>query len=261
MARLLRSDFYRLFKSKSFYICTAVAFSLFCLSLLMVELVYHMSDSNKTMYANAIPKDGLSYGLSAFTDGSDAKMIIGIVIAIFVAAEFTHGTMKNVVSKGFSKIQIYLSKLITMIAAACIMLFVTSFVGTVFASIATGKVGHFSGDFVSQIFKTLGIEILLYAALVSLYVLVAMLVRNMGGAIAINIIVISMFAPIIFQLGDVISKNKIKFTNYSLINNITFYGIETAKGSDYLRSVIVALVFLAVTIALGMFAFVKSDVK
>lgn len=38
-------------------------------------------------------KDGISYGLIAFT-GGDIQMFIAIFSAIFITSEFVHGTMK-----------------------------------------------------------------------------------------------------------------------------------------------------------------------
>jgi ABC-2 type transport system permease protein len=256
MSNLLRSDFYRLFKSKSFYICMAVEA---CLFILGIVVLYLMQNSDPTMVITD-PSSGIDYGMSAVF-GSDLIMLIGIVIGIFVTAEFSHGTMKNVVSKGYSKIYIYLSKLITMIAASYIFIAVVILVGTISATIVTGNLGDFSGEYVGWMFKTLGIEMLLYASVTSLFLMLSMVVKNLGGVIAINIIYALMAERLIFTLLQYAVKSKIKFTEFSLLNNISFYAADTATGSDYLRSAIVGLVVLAVTTVLGIWAFTKSDIK
>lgn len=256
MLNLLRSDFYRLFRSKSYYICMAVAFALSILEIVIVYMMNKTSGNNVSTTAF----NGFAFGMSAFT-GGNIPMLLGITTAIYVAADFAHGTMKNVVSKGFSKIHIYLSKLITMIVASFLFLFATMLVATISATIISGKLGEFTGEYVWQVFKILGIELLLYAALTSILLLVSMVVKNLGGVIAINMIYILIFDQLFFSLLQLIAKDKILFTKYSLLNNITFYAGEVIEGSDYLRSALVALVILVITIALGLFVFKKSDVK
>jgi hypothetical protein len=261
MSKLLRSDFYRLFKSKSFYICSVIAFGLFILNLCIAYWASKLATGSEEIYANMLPKDGISFALSAFANGN-VQMILAIITGIYITADFAHGTMKNVVSKGFSRIQIYLSKLITMIAAVFIIIAATFIVGAIGATIISGKFGDLSADSVKNIVSVVGIEILLNTALTSLLVFVGMLFRNLGGTIAFNILGVLSFGPLIFSLLEILVKNKIKFTEFSLSNNIMLYiADKSVTGSDYLRSAIVALVFFAISTGLGIFAFQKTDVK
>jgi ABC-2 type transport system permease protein len=230
------------------------------LNIFLTDLAMRVAVSKSGVEITLPWKDGFSYGLKAFGN-NNVTTLLAIIISIFVTAEFTHGTMKNVVSKGFSKIQIYLSKLIVMIVAAFITVLLSFAVGTVSAAIVTGTFGNLSGDFVANLFKVSGIELLLLTALTAVYLFVSMSIKNLGGVIAINIVGISIFS-FIFPLLEYLVKGKIKFTDYSLLNNIAFYlNGTTMKGSDYLRSAIVGLAFLAVTTILGIVLFRKSDVK
>ncbi len=256
MSYLLRSDFYRLIRSKSLYICTLAALALSAINLYTIKWAANMSGDMGQVYASFLPKDGITYGLKAFADGN-TQIIIGIITAIFVVAEFSHGTMKNVISKGFSRIQIYLSKLITMIVAVLILLFACFLLSTINATMISGTLGDFSWNSL----KTLGIELLLNMAVTSIFVFVAMAIKNLGGVIAINILGILSFGPLIFTLLEYIFDGKITFTKYSLFNNISFYIQNSATGLDYLRSAIVAIVYLIVTTALGIYIFIKSDIK
>jgi ABC-2 type transport system permease protein len=212
------------------------------------------------MYSELPFKDGISYGLSALSNGN-VQMLLAIFTAIFITSEFSHGTMKNVVSKGFLKLQIFFSKLITMIIAVYIIILANIIVGTLSATIVTGTVGDFTGEFVGEMLKTVGIELLLNAALAAVFVMVAMVIRNLGGAIAVSILGVLTLAPLIYTALEVFIKSKIDFTEFSLLFNIMFYINETAAGSDYLRSSIVGIIFIVATTALGIFAFKKSDVK
>lgn len=259
MSRLLKSDFYRLFRSKSFYICGFISVFLFLLNLTIAYLTNKMLADNNEINS-FLAKDGISYGLGAFGNGN-LQMILGIITAIFITSEFTHGTMKNVVSKGFSRIQIYFSKLITMIFAVYIMIFATFVTGMIGAIIVTGKVGDFSADNMIHMTKIIGVELILNMALASFLVFIAMVIRNLGGAIAINILGVMSFLPLIFYLLEIAVKNKVKFSYVELLNNIAAYLPLGTIPDNYLRSVIVAIVYFGVTTALGLLAFTKSDVK
>lgn len=144
-----------------------------------------------------------------------------------------------------------------MIAASYIMIIVSMLTGTICATIMIGKFGSFTADML----KSFGMEMLLFTALTAIFVFVSMLVRNLGGVIAINIVGVLSFGQLIYSLLEFLIKSKIDFTKFSLLNNISLFNSSTVTGTDYLRASIVALVYFAVTTALGIFAFVKSDVK
>ncbi len=260
MNNILKSDFYRLFKSKSYYICTIVALLLMVTNIFIYK--WQWETFSEQLGMETFPyKDGITYGLTVFSNGN-ILMIIAIFTAIFVTAEFAHGTMKNAVSKGFSKLQIYLSKLVTMTVAVILILLVNFIVSTIAGVIVIGSLGEFTGEFVAIMFKTIGIELLLNFALTAVLVLIAMVVRNLGGVIAIDIIGVFSLGSLIYIALELLVDGKIKFTQYSLMNNISFYNMNTtAMGSDYLRSTIVAVAFLVITTILGIVAFKKSDVK
>lgn len=261
MLNLLKSDFYRLFKSKSFYICTIVYTILRIASAVIMEFTVRLiaNNANVTTVPGSVLKDGISYGLTSFTQGG-ANLYIAIFVAIFITADFTHGTMKNVVSKGFSKLQVYLSKIVTMMAVTYLMLLTSFIFSTITATILTGKFGTFTLTYVGQIFQVIGIELLLYAALVAVFTMIAMVVRNAGGTIAINIVGIVMVGPVIFQVLELFVK-KIHFTDYELSQNIISFINLTPNSEDVIRAIIIGLAYFVVTTGVGILAFTKSDVK
>ncbi len=260
MNNILKSDFYRLFRSKAFYICTAVAVLFMSLNIFILYWASKTVEGEMSNYY-IMPKDGITFGLSVFSNGNNL-IIIGIFAAIFVAAEFAHGTMKNAVSKGFSRVLIYGSKLITIMAATFLMHFVNFIIGTLICTVLTGNLGSFTGEFVANMFKIMGIELLLNFALAALFVFIGMVIRNLGGVIAINVIGVLSVEPLIYTLLELLFDHKVQISNYSLLNNIArFIPSTTAAGSDYLRAVIVAAAYLVISAGIGIFAFRKSDVK
>lgn len=263
MINLLRSDLYRLFKTKAFYVCSLVALALSALGVFMTDWANHMASQNPEMVSTSLTsiKDGLSSGLQVFSDGN-VHIFMAIFIAIFITAEFSHGTMKNAVSKGFQRYQIYLSKIVTMIVATYIMISIMFIFTTISATIVSGTFGVLTWNYLGQILAMIGVELLLHAALTSVYVMVAMVIRNGAGVIAINIIVVNSVVPLLYMALTYLFKNKIKFYDYGLRNNILSYLMSlTPPGEDVVRAIIVGLAFFAVTVAAGIFAFKNMDVK
>lgn len=263
MLRLLQSDFYRLFKSKAFYICNLVAVVLLAGGVFLNDWASRIMAENpqSTSMPLSTIKNGISYGITTFSDGQ-VHLFISIFVAIFVTAEFVHGTMKNVVSKGFPKYQIYISKIITMVAATFIMMFTIFIFVTIAATIVSGKFGVITGGFLVQILGMIGVELLLHAALTALFVMVAMTIRNGAAVIAINIIGVNSILPMTFQLIDYLFKNKTQFSFYTLQYNIvTYYQNLTPPAESIIRAIIVSVVYFSVATAIGIYAFKNTDVK
>lgn len=258
MLNLLRSDLYRLFRSKSLYICTAVAVGFNILGLIISKWAANSSPQLEGL----APISGIDSAMKSLAD-SNALTIISIFIPIYIIAEFSHGTMKNVVSKGFSKIQIFLSKFITMIIASYLIVLATIIIAAIGATIITGTFGTLNGDYPVELLKVTGIEMLLNIAFVGLIVFISMTIRNLGGTIAINVIGIMQIAPALFMGLQYLVKNKIKFQTYDLFFNMSFFtsNFGSGIGSDYLRAAIVGLIILAVSVAIGLLTFQKSDIK
>lgn len=262
MINLLKSDFYRLFRSKAYYICILVSCLLFAAGAFIIKWSNQlMAQAQKLETVPELPfKSGLSYGFTAFSSG-DVHIFMAIFIAIFVTAEFTHGTMKNAVSKGFSKIKIYLTKLITMTAATYIMVLVMLLIGFAAGTIVTGNFIA-EGDNFALLLRMVAIELLLHLSLTAVFVMIGMIIKNNGGTIAISIIGIFTFGPLIYQLLDMLFDPKKSFTNYGLQNNIKFFYLNLEKTSDdIIRAILVGLAFFVVTTAAGLLTFRKADIK
>lgn len=140
------------------------------------------------------------------------------------------------------------------------IIFVTAIVGTAFAWFFVKDFGSLGGEFGIYLLKTAGIELYLLVALTALFLMISMSIKNMGGTIAINILSLT-FGGILFTILEYLVDKKIKFTDFSLTNNMTSLVNQQAAGSDYVRALIVGAVYLTISLAIGIFIFKKSDVK
>lgn len=261
MGRLLRSEFYRLFKSISYGVSIIIIVAISIISSLLYEWTYRMTQQQGySGIISSIP-DGLSYGIMNLSS-SNSLILMAIFITIFVTSEYSHGTMKNTISKGFQRYQIYLSKLITMLVATLLMLTFIFVSGVVTGSLIKGSIGNLSGEEIVQLLEILGLQFLLHAAFVAIFVLIANTIRNNGGAIAINIVGIIIVFPLLFQVLDLIFQNEIVLSKYSMKIHIASFGVITQLSTEViLRVVLLSVAYLILTTALGIFAFNKTDVK
>lgn len=262
MSRLLKADLYRLFRSKSFYVCTLVLTLLLCASAYLVDWTYTLQENAQvSIQTTNLLQDGISYGLWVFS-GGDSHIFMAIFIAIFIASEFSHGTMKNIVSKGFPRYQIYLSKLITMTAFTFIMTMIAFLITTIAATLLTGVFGKLTWTYVGQILRMIGVEFLLHTALTSLFVMISMIIRNTGGAVATNIIGVITIGSLIYKMLELLFRNTIMFSEFGLRNNILLYFQNlTPAVNDIIRAICVGVGFLLVTCVIGMLSFENMDVK
>lgn len=261
MGRLLRSEFYRLFKSISFFVCTLIIIVLSVGSAFLYEWSYRIAQQQGFSGMMPLYEDGISYGLMTFS-GGNTLILMAIFITIFVTSEYAHGTMKNTISKGYQRYQIYLSKLITMLVGTSLILIVMFVTGVITGSLIRGSIGDLSGDKFGILLATLGIQLLLHAAFVAVFVMIANTIRNNGGVIAINIVGILIVFPLIFQALDLIFTNKVVLSKYSMQMNITLFGQLTQLQSEaVIRAVLLGAAYLVATTVIGIFAFNKTDVK
>lgn len=281
MLSLIRSDVYKLRKAKSFLVCAAIAIAFSVVMTFFIDFTYKMMDnfstqaeiSEQSMQENGLnvsvgnlpmSHDALSSSsmmLSQF--GSDASVLIAVIISLFVGGEFSYGTIKNLASRNFSRTQIYISKLLVCIAAS-IFLTLLSVASATLTGTALWGFGDVSPEFARTLIVGSLIELLLITGFASLFVMVSMLVRQNGGAIAANVCIME-FSALIIMLGEMAVKKlfdkTVTLSNYLLSTNMAQVASQELTDKLITRSILVALGFIIATTAIGLVTFNKRDIK
>ena len=148
MKSLIRSDFYKLRKAKSFWVCMILAVALAVFSVLIMDFSVKLMDKVPQQAAQeeaALEESGLNISTdgipmsSADLNASNmllmqfagtTTILISIFVSLFVGGEFSHGTIKNLASKNHTRTQIYLSKIIVSVIAAIVMTLLYAVVAT-----------------------------------------------------------------------------------------------------------------------------------
>ena len=148
MTKLFRFEYRRLFRQKSFWIFMAVAAALAFLSLGAFKLIEIATNITSDMN-DVDTYFGIGYtGAEAFRNATslgDIDIVIAIVAAIFVCSEYSRGTIKTVVSAGFSRCKIFTAEFLVSMTAAALVFVASSVSAFVFGSIFWG-IGKFNAE-------------------------------------------------------------------------------------------------------------------
>lgn len=274
MGSILNSDFYKLFKMKSFYICLIISAVLGIFETLMYQLTNNMMlevQDSAGMVINDFKitmKDCLQ---SAFVNG-DFSIIVIIAIVLFVTVEYSSGTLKNLVGRGCSRSKLFLSKTVTSVVEALLLYaaFAVCYIVSGFAMLSTDGIDN---EFVSRLLLTYAVQILIIIAGVCVMVAVSTLLRSKGGAIAVLIcanILVPMIMQIIYMLsisGDnmsevanAVSGGSGNFSQYWIFSTASKVWENITNGEVYI-SLIIPVVYIIASIAAGLAVFKKRDIK
>ena len=240
MLNLLKSDLYKLAKSKTFLL------GLLACVVLTIPIVF-------VMY---IEPDMFQYtgGAGAIVGLLPMNLhlyFVGAFVAIFITSEFHYGTMKNILSRGSGRIAVFFSKFIVCSLAAILLLLVFILTIVVMGSILFG----YDPDGISTtagLINLIFFQSLMTVAYTALFTLISIAIRNLGGAIVTNIMFIAMGSTILAVMG---------LANFTLDFGINALATFTPYPAHITQGVVIALAWGVVSIILSLVLFIKQDVK
>lgn len=285
MINLIRSEIYKLKKSRAFMICTLLCIVFALLGPILLNFSKEMLETmpkemleDPTMQSALMSDSGLHIGIGSSTSllatdemtgtwyvgqlfpGNALELFLAIFISIFVTAEFATGTIKNVVSKGFGRGKIYLAKLIVSSIASVIMLLIYTIVGFM-AGIVVFGLGECHITTVLEILRLVGIQIVFHIALTAIFVMIGMTVRSVAGTLTVNILTLVFVGTIISASNLIIGRNAIDLTQYWIPSIITATSNLTMQANDIIRNILVAMVYFIGSSWIGSKLFQKQDIN
>lgn len=249
MINSLKSDFYKAFKSKNFYIALLV---LLGFGLLIVALSYA---SGEYIYGKAFFLEGMSHNLTF--------VFSAIFISIFICSDFSSGMMRNYVSGNISRSKVFFSKAIVCLAVSVIFLVFSTLIFGLLGVMFFGYGMPFTGTEFLEIFVKLLLEILVLAAYVSIFLFIAISLRATGGVVSLNILII-FIVPLILSIFVAALPSLANIVDYWLGQNVAYAayaGYPGELGKYILTIILVPIFYIAVTFipAYGIFRF--KDVR
>lgn len=277
MLRLFHAEIYKLRKGKSFYICAIITVAFVLLMYGMLLLADNIQKGNLENGTGGVivsangsdPKEvsgsiwdsiGVMDMMQEVFSGDAIGCILAIFVCIFVISEFSSGMLKNIVGKGCPRSIIYLAKLsAATLAAFCIAL------SGIAASLIAGRLfigpDAFSPDFWEPLPVYIILQLLMVAAMTSLFVMIGECSRNIAGGIALGICSAA-FPALILNVIDM------RFADGSITPSM-FWPLTRMSGCPtggfragfVTESIFVALFWIVVTTGCGIWHFLKTDIK
>lgn len=255
MKNIIKSELYKLVKSRAFWISLLVcAFVAVVMPLAAQQGVKSGEPEFKDLSLSAVEILCYSFKLPIFT------LIAAVFVSVFVSGEFHYGTMKNYVSKGFLREGLFLSKYLASAAAVTVMYLVYIPValsaGTVFLGFdpyGVFQIGTFGGMF-------LGTWLLLMAYS-AVFTAIGMTLRTGGAAIATNICLVSIVPTLLSALDFLFSSFGIKVSRIWIGEHMASVATMAPVKGTMLIGIVVGLSWLAAALGGGTFFFKKQDIK
>ena len=274
MLNLLRVERYKLIKNKVFWVLVSIIVAVTLLSVLLffleergiIEAVeddgFSIMEVNE-QEAEVLQNDGISFFMDTFyaSDWMITVLLISVLGAFMIATENSIGTLKNTVSIGYGRREIYLSKLaIFSIGSIVLFLFISvafGFFGSLFFGIGDlPAIDEFV--LLGKVVLLSSLYIVSFAAIVMLF---SMIVRGSGLAILASLGFFLLFGPALAYFGQ-------KYVLFESINHYSvYYRFMTIAGSNLsnvkvlLELTAIPVVTAIVFIGLGMIVFQKKDIQ
>lgn len=244
MLNLLRSDFYKLRRSKTFFTCLVI------LALIVAYIIIDISSSSYTK--EQLSPSTFHWIYMLFQVPYFIPVFQALFITMLITNEYSTGTIKDSVSLGFSRMKIYMSKLITVSVGSISMMIVAILSTGITSIFVFGIYGAFSMVDLLLLARTILIQALLYTAYGSIFLMIAFLIKNIGGTMAFNIFFILILASIIGNSS---------WGRILLLMDFSPTSILNPQAVDIRITTAVALSNIVICSGIGGFIFKKQDIK
>ncbi|MCI6184273.1 MAG: ABC transporter permease [Clostridiales bacterium] len=250
MGKLLHFEFHKLIRQKSFYICLAVAVAMLFISTYTTYLM-----QKDAVDVSQMGIDGMSVMIGAVSGGT-LSMVIGVFVPLFVCEDYVSGTIRNIVTRGYTRLGIFLAKLIAVLFASAIMTIVCMaagyLVGVLFC--APGE-----QPFDAYTVKILLCQLAVMLAEASLFYAISTVLQKTGGAIAICL-VLPMVLTIVLALADTaLAEKEIQLSGYWLERINGTLAVFDVKSEDMKKALLTALSYFVVTTVGSFVAIAKKE--
>lgn len=251
MLNLLRADFYKLRRSKSFFICMGI------LALVVAYIIIDFSSS--AHIKEQLSPSTFHWIYMMFKEKAFLPYFIPVFQAIFITMlitnEYSTGTIKDSVSLGFSRAKIYMSKLITVSVGSVLMMLVAIFFTGITSLFVFGIYGSFSMYDLLLLLRMFLIQSLLYTAYASIFLMITFLIKNIGGTMAFSIF----FSLILGSLGSLVGESYLG--RILLIMNFSPTAVPHPQAVDIRIAIAAGLSYLILFSGIGGITFKKQDIK
>lgn len=194
MIKLLRSQIYKMFHNSIFWVCMVLT--------IMSVFFYSGFESMKAeTIANGM---SLSKYYSILFQNYSTGLPVLIFCVVFASDDFSYGTVHYYFSKGISRAQYYLSKMMTCALAATIYVSMAGISGSIISQILWNNLNEISYINLEQLFFFFLSQILLHISYAGFLVFTCFLFRNSVTTSVVNMFLLIFGFLILHKIEEVI---------------------------------------------------------
>lgn len=293
MLKSIQAELYKLFKNRTFKVLIFVTVLLSSMTIVMCSPVFDqiLSDSLGNM-----PEDQKQIFMEQMTSISESdeivtpgqlgvqlqggdimnptaievyhasfgsgviETLIGILVAALMAKEYSQGTIKNFLAYGKKREEFYLAKFIAIVVGVAIILAVMTILPTIASTIMNGWGQAFEFSQVLGMIKTFIASLIASSAVAALAMVIATLVKSNGATIGITVAIfigVPTFAGFLYGIYPWFDRlyEVLPFYNSALASSIK------AGNGDLVRSVVISLITILISLFAGIRVFKSQDIK
>ncbi len=273
MKRLLRADLFKQKRSTTLKACLILAFLIGILMAVLYNIAANQLHANYDEYVDTLVKAGFQrstaeeiysevpeYNLWAYINialcDNNVLYLGAIIISVLVGSEYSMGTLRNSVSRGYPRKAVFFSKLITSVLSMYAVVIVY-----VLGSGITACIMYGFGSSVGALdmLVIIAAYLLLYAAAASFYMMVAVLMKSTGHALGFSLIVPLLVATVL-RLASMAQADIDKFSRWWIFNTMTSTQ-NMCLSADVWIPFTAAAVYLVLSCFAGLMAFRKQEIK
>lgn len=250
MNNLVKFELRNILKQKSFIICLIISSALVIIGILASNFLNKMA-------AQAGAPD-LLLGVNAFDSligylsGGNITLLLAIVIAIYFGSSSSDGTIKNIIAKGYSRSEFFISKVIGIVIASLIFIITATIFNYIFCAIMNI---HIDGLSISQLSK-LGCVSLAIIAESIMFCSLSFIIFKTSANIVANIC-IPLLLPLALTLIDVLAKLKISIADFWIENTATL----VTNNSKLILVLTVSICYIIIFSILGIILTKRKEIK
>ncbi|MBQ9485675.1 MAG: ABC transporter permease [Clostridia bacterium] len=251
MKDLLKFEFRKFGKHKSFYICLIIMTAMLLISGVTYKILAdHASEIAEITGGESLPLNCADFILN-FLSASSFSLISAVFVAITVCDDYESKIIKTVYARGYSRSGFYFAKLVYVLVAVSVMFIVECAAATVIGAAVFGLKGT-----EGKTALLLAVQYLACLSGAALYFALSVAIKKLGFSIAAGI-----FFPMIISLLLTLADSAIKTDKFKVADFwISSFTTSLSSAADAKRIIVCAVlsaVYAAAFIGAG-FAFARK---
>lgn len=266
MNNLLRVEFYKLIRSKVFWTLVGVIiFGLFLLMLISWMAYNELLVSNDSFEVTVDDTEDIN-GFTMLTESIKAPSVFMIILlvtvlgAFLISTEYSTGVIKNIVSIGYNRSQIYLAKLIILSLGSIILSLIIPVISSIYAMLFF-EIGELPDlETVVSSIKYILLTCLFVISITSIVVLFAMTLSGRGMTLVVSFV---FYLLVNNGLGFLANQFKIfaDIQTYSIYYRFSSFSVTEMSLSNIIELTAISLATTLLFTIIGMVIFKRKDIQ